>query len=718
MFGDSRPLWSGVCSAGFAFPVTLQSSKLDSTSVAMRAQLSKNRTAYNRAMPSAWFDATIAWISAHPVAAGLLIALIAFCDALAVVGIVVPALPLLFAVGALIGLGHIDGPYALICTALGAFAGDGLSFWIGRKWGHQLRDHWPFRRYPQLIDRGEQLFRRHGSKSIVIARFVGAVRPFVPATAGMLRMPLKRYVPASIFAALIWAAVFLAPGWIFGASYDAVAAVADKLALALGALAAVIVVVWTLVLYTYRWFANHANSLLARALKWTHAHPKLGRYAAALIDPNRPESPSLVVLATCVIGIGWAWFAWLAAVLARGGPLAIDRTVYEAMFALRNPLADRLMAALASIGDAQVLGSAAGAALLWLLWRRRWIAAAHWLGALAFGLALTALLDAVVDMPRPPTAPPGFGFPSIAVTMTTIAFGFFAVLIAREMPGRQRVWPYLVTGVVVTLLGFSRLYLGAHWLSDVAGGVLFGVVWLLLLGIAYRRHVARSFWMRPLAALFYGAFLIAAFWHAPRQVDPLLARFAPPQSIHRLDADAWWQHEWTTLPLARNQRDSAPRWPLDVQVAGPLAPLRAALQAQGWQTQAEAGWTAAISLLDDDTPAREHPVLPSTLEGNAESLLMLRTGLNPGEQFALRLWPAQAELADGTPLWVGTTQTLRHTRPFGMVSLWQPRADSGASRAALRSGLGRLDIREALNPASGQPVLRVRTLSQQQRNSE
>ena len=57
-------------------------------------------------MQSAWFDSIVAWISANPQAAGGLVFLIAFCDALAVVGIVVPALPLLFAVGTLIGLGH------------------------------------------------------------------------------------------------------------------------------------------------------------------------------------------------------------------------------------------------------------------------------------------------------------------------------------------------------------------------------------------------------------------------------------------------------------------------------------------------------------------------------------------------------------------------------------------------------------------------------------
>ena len=657
-------------------------------------------------MPSAWFDATIAWISAHPQAAGGLVFLVAFCDALAVVGIVVPALPLLFAVGALVGLGHIHGPYAIGCAALGAFAGDGLSYWIGHRWGPQLRAHWPFRRYPQLLDQGERVFRRHGSKGIVIARFVGAVRPFVPAIAGMLRMPLKRYLPMSLFAAVLWAAAFLAPGWIFGKSYDAVAAVADRLALVLGALLFALALAWAGVLYTWRWFAGHANSLLARALRWTHAHPHLGRYAAALIDPRRPESASLAVLAVCLLAISWLWFGLLATVWARGGPLAIDLHLHDAMSALRNPLADRLMAALAALGDAAVLGPAALAALAWLLWRRRWIAAAHWLAALAFGLALTAGLDAVIDMPAPDGAASGFGFPAIEVTMATITLGFFAVLIARELPGRERVWPYLLSGMLVTLLGFARLYLGAHWFSDIVGGMLAGFVWLLVLGIAYRRHVARSFWMRPLALAFYGVFAIAALWHAPRSVDARLARFVPPPPSAVMDAAQWWRTAWTRLPAQRNETDPGRRWHLDVQVAGSLSALQRRLQLRGWRTQPQAGWAATLGLLDDDKAPSAQPVLPATLDGRPEALLMLRA-LDGGETEALRLWPAPVRLSNGTPLWIGSTQRLHWSRPLRVFGLWRPVSNDGRPHADLLRDLGGFAAIDAEHPASGQRVLRV-----------
>lgn len=628
---------------------------------------------YNQPMHSAWFDNAVAWIGAHPHAAGLLIFLIAFSDALIVLGAFVPALPLLIPVGVLIGLGTLSGPYAVACAALGALAGDGLSYWIGRRWGDRLRMVWPFRRYPQMLERGEGLFRRNAFKSILIARYVGPIRPFVPAIAGMAGMPPARYLQASLLACISWAVLFLLPGWALGQAYEAVAAVADKLALVLLGLLGALALAWAVVLYSWRWFALHADSLLAQLLRWSHRHPLLGRYAAALIDRRRPETAPLLLLAVCLFAVAWLW-AWLTASLVlHGGPLRLDHDVHALMFSLRNPLADRMMATLAGLGSAPVLGIAFAAALLWLLWRRRWLAAGHWLGAAAVGLGLTAGLDALVDMPRPPTAAAGFGFPSIAVTMTTVVFGFFAVLIARELPGRQRVWPYLLAGIATALVGFARLYLGAHWLSDILGGVLLGSAWLLLIGIAYRRRSERAFWMRPLAWTFYGAFALAACWYAPRGAPRTLAQFQPPPPARVLAAADWRAHGI-----------GDPRHRFDLEIAGPLDVLQQRLLAQGWQVQPAADWVAVLGLLDDGLAPGQRPVLPLALDARPEALLLRRADpADPTRIAVLRLWPAPARLADGTPLWVARYDTMQLRRRLRLLNLWKPDPPAHALPPAL-----------------------------------
>ncbi|SBV36765.1 Phosphoesterase PA-phosphatase related [uncultured Stenotrophomonas sp.] len=659
---------------------------------------------------NSWIDSLLAWIAAHPTLAGVVVFAIAFSDAAIILGAIVPALPLMIAVGVLIGMGELSGPYAVACATLGAFAGDGLSYWVGRRWGERLRGVWPFSRYPQLLERGELLFRRNAFKSILVARYVGAIRPFVPAIAGMAHMPLARYAQASGIACLSWAVLFLLPGWVLGQAYDAVAAVAGRLFLVVGLLGAMLALVWATVLYGYRWSAARMDGWLARLLHWSQRHPHLlGRWWNDLFNPRRRESVPLAMLALMLLLLGWGWFALLMVVVGHGEPLALDLAVHHFMLTLRNPLADYPMAALASLGEWQVLLPAIAAGMGYLMWRRRWMAAAHWLAALAFGLALTKLLGATVDVVRPPAASSGFGFPSVSVTMATITFGFFAVLIGRELPGRTRVWPYLLSGIVATVIGFARIYLGAHWVSDVIGGMLFGIFWLLVLGIAYRRRFNRSFWVKPVAWLFYGAFLLAGFWYAPSNVPSKLARFEPVAGAPRMmEATHWWQDGWRELPARRNEFDDDLRWPLDVQVAGPLAPLQRQLERHGWRLQAQAGWQEALAMLDTDAAPGQVPVLPATLDTHVESLLMLRPGTRADEMYALRLWPAPAQLQPGqVPLWLGSAQTLHYKRHFRLFGLWLPLPGTEPALAALRQALDGMETREQVLPESGVPLLMI-----------
>ncbi len=177
-----------------------------------------------------WLAPLLSWIGAHPQWAGGLLFFVAFAESLAVVGLFVPGAMLMFGAGALIATGHLDFWWAAGWAALGAIAGDAASFWLGRHLGPRLGAIWPFRANPLLLRRGVHYFRLHGGKSVLLGRFIGPIRPVVPAVAGMFEMPSGRFLLVNVVSALLWAPAYLLPGMAFAASFAIAAAVAGRLA--------------------------------------------------------------------------------------------------------------------------------------------------------------------------------------------------------------------------------------------------------------------------------------------------------------------------------------------------------------------------------------------------------------------------------------------------------------------------------------------------------
>jgi membrane protein DedA with SNARE-associated domain len=263
----------------------------------------------------------------------------------------VPIAAIFFAVGALIGLGSLDPGYTIASAAAGAFCGDALSYAVGRRFGDGMKQLWPFCRHPQWIEGGERFLQRHGNKGIVIARYVGAVRPFVPAIVGMARLPFARYAPASAFACVTWAILFLAPGWLFGASVELLQAIGSRLLVVVIVLIGSLLLIAWLVHSLYALLAPRAEAWAEAALGWSRRHRWLGRLTRPLVDPNVPESTSVAALALLLL-LAASGFFWLLGAMTGGvAPLAIDLQFRQAMYGLRTPLADPLLAFFSTLGD-------------------------------------------------------------------------------------------------------------------------------------------------------------------------------------------------------------------------------------------------------------------------------------------------------------------------------------------------------------------------------
>ena len=621
----------------------------------------------------------INWIASHPQWAYVIIFLAALTESLVVVGLIVPGGVLMFAAGALVATGATSLRITLVSVALGAIAGDATSYWLGRHYRAALGTRWPFNRYPSVFARSTAFFERYGGKSVFFGRFVGPVRPLIPAVAGMLGMPPARFFVANILSALVWAPAYVLPGVVFGASLTLASVVAMRL---VALIVLLLMLIWGgfwSIRRSARWLRPQWQRGLAQLQRWARTASSRQSYSlrgmiAAVLDPARPEARALAAFATLLIAMAWAFVSIVEDVLTHNPLVAMDQAVYHLLQALRTPVSDSVMIACTELGDRAVTLPVIVAVLGWLLWQRAWRPAIYWIAAVSVGAVLIALLKTGFALPRPIPLYHGtgaFGFPSGHAAMSSVIYGFLAVLVARELSARVRGVIFAALSVLVGMIAFSRLYLGAHWLSDVLGGLSFGLAWVALLATAYVRRPAPPVAPRGLLLVAGLALLGSAGIHAVEQRALDIERYAINDQTSSITQSAWWQREWQTLPVWRIDIKGTHQQPLTVQWAGSLVAVRSALLAHGWREAVPLGGQNLLLWLDTHRPALKLPLLPHVHDGRHERLaLTLPVDGAPDQRVVLRLWPSSKELLERRrPLWIGTVTIETIRRPLAWFNL-------------------------------------------------
>ncbi len=142
-------------------------------------------------------------------------------------GLLFPILPgdsLLFAIGLFIASGqlHLNIGVALVVLFAAAFLGNVSGYEIGRAVGPAL-----YNRNGRIVKRRyftqtEAFFDKHGSKALVIGRFVPVVRTFITVVAGMGRMNRRHFFVWSAVGALLWVVVVTVAGYFLGSAFPAI----------------------------------------------------------------------------------------------------------------------------------------------------------------------------------------------------------------------------------------------------------------------------------------------------------------------------------------------------------------------------------------------------------------------------------------------------------------------------------------------------------------
>lgn len=442
----------------------------------------------------------------NPTILVLIVGIVALLESLAVVGLIMPGVVMLTAAASLAGHDHVSIAALMISAFIGAVLGDGLSYWLGRTQCERIRSWWPFNRHPEWVDKGERFFTRHGALSVAFGRFVGPVRPIIPMVAGMMHMPPTRFVTVNVISALFWAPAYLLPGYYLGRSWQRMIHLPPGTEQWLSALVFMLIVLGFALSWLRRQLDRDSRlyrGLLIRARR----HGATRRLWLNLRQQRAGgEIPlaSIVLLLTAILAfIGWTWL-----VAGLHQPLSLD-VAARAFFSRPDNLPlMRASTLLDRVGDAPGIIAMLTPWLVWLLLRKRLAALIHWGGALALLAFSNTTLKHWIGRARPDTPEHligSFSYPSAHTSTAVVFWGLSAAFIAEGLSSRARRWPYWIAIVIASIVALSRLTFGVHWLSDLIGGALLGLIICGATRISYHffahRYLAGAVSRRQLALL-------------------------------------------------------------------------------------------------------------------------------------------------------------------------------------------------------------------------
>jgi undecaprenyl-diphosphatase len=286
-----------------------------------------------------------------------------------------------------------------------------------------------------------------------------------------------------------------------------------------------------------------------------------------------------------------------------------------------------------------------------------------------------------------------FAFPSGHAAINAAVYGFLAVVVASEIRPSGRAWILASAALFVSLIAFSRLYLGVHWLSDVMAGLSFAVAWVALLGIAYCHRERRPVGAVSLFATVLLTICVIGGLHIARDHAADVARYAVRSETRTMTLSDWWQARWTDLPTRRIDLTGETEEPITVQWVGRPDELKLRLIADGWRVPVRWSRRSGFAWLGSHANLAELPVIPQLQNGYRELLTLVHAADGPEKRLVLRLWQSDAVIQDGAgavrPLLIGTVVEERLENVDNVLTVNHTVGDVNAPRDLLGKELAR-----------------------------
>jgi undecaprenyl-diphosphatase len=425
----------------------------------------------------------------------LIIFLVAFLESSAFLGMIVPGESIILIAGFLSLYGYLNIVSCMIVIGFGGILGDSTGYVLGRILGRGY-----FEKHGRLlflkakhIERVERYFYIHGGKTVFFGKFIGFLRSFGPFTAGMSRMPYRSFLIYNVTSCIIWATLFSLLGYFFGWSWQTI----EKWS---GRAGVFIFFILLIIIGFSRLYASIVKKQVELKAwfqeKSYHVanSPRLKRFVANpfVIFLKKRLSPEgylgLHLTAGLAFSIICVWlFGELAEGMMAGDPIyTVDQWVLEHVLYFRTPSLSIIMILITQLGEWITITIASVLIAVFFILKKRRGSLIGYITTVVGGSILDYVLKQAIQRTRPISETTlisvgGFSFPSGHAMLSMVFYGMISYFLIRYIKQwRFRMLIVISVGFLIFLIGFSRIYLQVHYLSDVLAGYAGGLFWLTI----------------------------------------------------------------------------------------------------------------------------------------------------------------------------------------------------------------------------------------------
>lgn len=630
------------------------------------------------------------------------------------IGLILPGSTIILLLGAVSARGYLDVGDLIWFAVIGAIIGDNINYLIGKKYGAKWLKNGFWLLKATHVEKAKHFMDAHGAKSVFIGRFIPSVKEVVPFIAGSVKMDLKTFMLWNVLGAIGWGFEWVLAGFIFAQSLKLGQLWLSRVGLFFALLlifGALFTIFRRLIIKNGKQFmiifTALGQSIKAAATKneyllsWQKKFPRTISFIKARFDTTLFSGLTLSIIMIAFVYV-MALFAGVVEDLITADPIiAADIRIANLFSVFRTDRLTHVFTWITLLGKSQViLVFIFVSIVVFWLWKKTYCILPLFI-AVAGSEAFTYLGKLTFHRPRPEMAiyvEHSFSFPSGHSTIAVAFYGFLAYLFIRSVQSwNKKVNIFFVTLFLILAIGFSRIYLGVHYISDVWSGFLVGALWLII-AISFcewRGHNKKLAPTRPLGAgvrpiCFILVFLAIIFYvwfsithHSPLASAPLYSNVAVSKST---DIFTMEQLKYTETLIGERQE------PINcIFLAQNDSHLIAALQHAGWSltdTPNLSSFIKAVKSLIFRTPHPWAPIAPSFWNAKTQEFGFAKlTGSNwlTNAQH-VKIWRSGYLIENGRSVYIGLVNA-NNGFNWGIIPKINP--DLNTQRELLYSDLNR-----------------------------